>query len=285
MLPCPAKWPKLFHMIRLNRYNKMRNGKKVNFHNPVTFNEKIQWYMVNCNSKQVSEFTDKVSFKDYVKRIIGEGYTARLLDVWSKPEDVDFSKLHAPFVVKSNCSGDGINIRIITNDDFDRTALKAEVTKWFDWRNTFINSSSRAYFRIKPKVLVEEYLQAPDGDLIDYKFFCFNGKPYCIYTSFGGFDYTGDAKFAFYNTQWEQINIKYGDRKIETVPRPHNLPKMLEIAAKLSEGFPFVRVDFYDLAERIIVGEMTYDSSWGQKQFEPESFDYELGAQFDLSIG
>ena len=284
LLPYPQYWPKWVHELRLSRNNKRRFGKTYNFINPVTFNEKIQWYMLNCDDERVTEFTDKISFKDYIKDKLGEGYTAEILEVWERPEDVDLSRLRAPFVIKSNCSGDGLNIRIITEEDFNSEELKTEVSKWFDWRNTFINSSSRAYYKIKPKVFAEEYLQAPDGNLIDYKFYCFNGKPYCVYTSFGGFDYLGNAKFSFYNTSWEPLNIQYGTRETETVPKPIHLSKMLQIASKLSEGFPFVRVDFYDLPEKVIVGEMTYDSSWGEKEFNPEFFDYELGKQFDISL-
>lgn len=284
LLPYPQYWPKWVHKLRFNRNNKIIFGRAFDFNNPVTFNEKIQWYMINCDDERVTEFTDKISFKDYIKGKLGEGYTAEILEVWERPEDIDLSRLRAPYVIKSNCSGDGLNIKIITEDNFNRAELMAEVSKWFDWRNTFINGSSRAYYKIKPKVFAEEFLQAPDGDLIDYKFYCFDGKPYCAYTSFGGFDYTGNAKFGFYSTSWEPLTIQYGTREMETVAQPKHLSKMLEIAAKLSEGLPFVRVDFYDLPDRVIVGEMTYDSSWGEKKFDPEYFDYELGKQFDISL-
>lgn len=283
VFPC-RYWPKWLHKLKLNKTNKKYFGKTVDFKKPITFNEKIQWYMVNCNDERVTKFTDKLSFKEYIRTIIGPGYTAELLEAWDKPEDVDFSRLKAPFVLKSNCSGDGKNIIIVTGKNYDSNELKDEVLKWFNWRNTFINSSSKAYHRIKPKVFAEEYLPAPDGNLIDYKFYCFNGNPYCAYSSFGGFDYEGNAKFGFYNSKWEPINIQYGDREMASVPPPVHLKEMIDIASKLSDGLPFVRVDFYDFPERVVVGEMTYDSSFGMKHFEPESFDYELGALFDLSL-
>ena len=49
----------------------------------------------------------------------------------------------------------------------------------------------------------------------------------------------------------------------DEVTKPINLQEMLTCAAKLSEGFPQVRVDFYNIDGRIYFGEMTFTSYFG----------------------
>ena len=58
---------------------------------------------------------------------------------------------------------------------------------------------------------------------------------------------------------------------------------MVEIAEFLAKDFPFVRVDFYDVAGRIYVGEMTFTSGGGFSNFEPVEIDYKLGEMLDIT--
>lgn len=210
----------------------------------------------------------------------GDGYTAKLLGAWNCVEDINFDLLNPPYVLKSNCSGDGSNIAVIKYRSEVTLELKLKMKQWLNWKNTFINSSSNAYWKIKPQILAEEYLEDVSGRLIDYKFFCFDGKPYCIYTSVNHF--IGKGLFTFYDTSWNVINVRYGEKDSSPLEKPKHFEEMIRLASVLSEGFPFVRVDFYDLPDRVVVGELTYDSSFGLKGFEPKSFDCELGEKFIL---
>ena len=57
---------------------------------------------------------------------------------------------------------------------------------------------------------------------------------------------------------------------------------MLEIVKKLSVGFPFVRVDFFDTEEKLYLAEMTFYPGGGLFRYDPESFNKELGDLFIL---
>ena len=53
---------------------------------------------------------------------------------------------------------------------------------------------------------------------------------------------------------------------------------MLFVAETLSEGFPHLRVDLYNInQEHIVFGELTFYHGSGFEKFYPEEWDYKLG--------
>jgi hypothetical protein len=57
---------------------------------------------------------------------------------------------------------------------------------------------------------------------------------------------------------------------------------MIEIAARLSRPFPFVRVDMYNLDGRIMLGELTFSSGGGLTYLEPQELEQKWGDLFEL---
>lgn len=57
---------------------------------------------------------------------------------------------------------------------------------------------------------------------------------------------------------------------------------MLQIAKTLSEDFPHVRVDIYNINGRIYFGELTFYDASGYKSYKLVDFDYILGEEFKL---
>lgn len=85
-----------------------------------------------------------------------------------------------------------------------------------------------------------------------------------------------------YDTDWKLRNdaIKYNAHYLKgdlVVPKPHNFEKMLEVASNLSKGFPEVRVDFYNIDDRLLFGEMTFATSCGHIDHYTDNFLKELG--------
>lgn len=66
------------------------------------------------------------------------------------------------------------------------------------------------------------------------------------------------------------------------IPRPENLDEMLMIAEKLSEDFPYVRVDLYCVDGKVYFGELTFYPWSGYVQFVPDDWDYKFGEDFEL---
>ena len=65
--------------------------------------------------------------------------------------------------------------------------------------------------------------------------------------------------------------------------KPKKLEKMIEIASKISKGFPFVRVDLYDIKGKIYFGEMTFTPAAGFNFYYNDKFQIELGRKIDIN--
>jgi hypothetical protein len=132
-------------------------------------------------------------------------------------------------------------------------------------------------------ILVEGFLEAdgPDG-LVDYKVNCFHGRPRFVQVSFRR---DGVPKQLFYDTEWAKLPCwrTYPDTSPD-LPRPAQLDRMLEMAARLSEPFRFCRVDLYAVGGEIRIGEMTFHPGGGLKRFEPPEWEKRIGAMLRLPI-
>lgn len=258
-----------------------RIGKKLNLKNPTTFNEKLQWLKLYNRNPEYSKIVDKVTFKDYIKEKLGEGYTVQTLGVWEKFDDIDFDKLPDKFVLKCNHDSGGL---IICKDKskLDIKAAKEKIERCMK-RNYFWVSREWPYKNVKPCILAEEYLDLPEG-LVEYKVLSFNGEAKVIDVCMG-VAHTMNRTNTFFDRSWSRLPIQTllpnekGD-----IEAPEELPKMLELADKLSQGIPQVRVDFYVYNGRIYIGEMTFFHNTGMCKINPDEWDYKLGEYIDLSI-
>lgn len=70
------------------------------------------------------------------------------------------------------------------------------------------------------------------------------------------------AKYFYLDRDWNMIANGFNDSKIH-VKRPVCLDQAIKLAETLSSPFPFVRVDFYLLGERIVFGELTFTPAAG----------------------
>jgi hypothetical protein len=136
----------------------------------------------------------------------------------------------------------------------------------------------------EPKIVVERLLEDEthaNNSVNDYKIFCYDGKPeYVICISDR---YSDRCNHLVYDTKWNKVRVASENARIdEDAPKPENLDEMLEIAAKLSEDFPFARIDLYSLAGKVYFGEITFYPWSGYMEFEPDEFDFVLGEKFNM---
>lgn len=261
------------------------NRRKANLINPKRFSDKIVWYKLFYKNKDFEKYVCKVKLKDFIDDVVGHGYTARLYGAWENVDDIDWDALPKSFVLKSNCSSFGNNIIFVEDknkEDFEK--IKEKVRPWLDFRNTAINSFSRAYYYVKPMIMAEELLGVIRKQPVDYKIFCFNGVPAYSYSAFEHFD-NGKAKsskIAFYDMEWNMLPVMYKKSQCIPVEKPKHFEEMKKIASQLSKNIPFVRIDFYDTDDRLLVGEMTFYSGDMANKFTPDAFDFEIGKKFVL---
>lgn len=259
-----------------------RVGRKLNLNSPQTFNEKLQWLKLYDRNPEYTKMVDKHEAKKYVANIIGEEYIIPTLGVWEKFEDIDFNKLPNQFVLK--CTHDSGGLVICK----DKTKLnieeaKKKISKSLK-RNYYYYGREWPYKNVKPRIIAEEYMAtAKQKELIDYKFFCFNGEPKFLYVS-EGLSNHATAKISFTNMNYEKTDFYRRDYKpFELLPqKPMNFDKMKELAEKLSKNIPFLRVDFYEIEGKIYFGELTFFPCSGYIPFEPEEWDQKLGDMLEL---
>ena len=268
----------------LKKFYKIRMGPELNLNDPKSFTEKLQWIKLYYHHPDMQRCVDKFLFKNYVSEKIGAGYTAPVIKVWNRPEEVDLLSIkERKYVLKSTLQSDGIFIiPVLDANKIDVNTIENEIkTKWFNTRNLLTNSYCSAYYGAKPRVIVEQFIEEFNGAANDYKIFCFHGDPAFFYVAEDHFKNGENSlvyPITFYDLDWKPMDIQYGKHTTNpNIPEPKHKNEMIELAKKLSEPFPFVRVDFFDTKEKIYVAELTFYPGGGITPYHPESFNQKMG--------
>jgi len=256
-------------------------GQRLDLKNPTRFTEKLQWLKLNGRKPEYSRLVDKFAVREHIAEQFGEKYLIPLLGVWDSVNEIDFSELPDQFVLK--CTHDSGGIAICTDKRFfDVDSARKKLGKRLK-HNYFWLCREYPYKNVKPRIICEQFMVDESGsELKDYKVFCFNGNPKFILVDFNRM--TRHSRNT-YNMAWQLqsfvMNRYYPDPSTE-FSKPVCLDEMLSIAAKISEDYPFLRVDFYVIDDRLYIGEITFFPAAGLLIFEPPEFDSELGALIKL---
>jgi len=254
----------------------LRMGKALDLKNPQTFNEKLQWLKLYDRRPEYTTMVDKYEAKKYVAERIGEEYIIPTLGVWDKFEDIDFGLLPNQFVMK--CTHDSGGLVIVRDKSkMDIEAAKKKINACLK-KNYFWGGREWPYKNVKPRIIAEQYLEDSIHDeLIDYKFMCFNGEPKCLFLCLDRHSDEG-LKIDVYDMDWNPMPFgRKRKRSGRHIPKPKCFNEMAKMARKLSEGIPFVRVDFYEVNGQIYFGELTFFPASGMEEFKPEHYDELLG--------
>lgn len=259
-------------------------GYRFDIHKPQSFTEKLQWYKVFYHHPNVECITDKFLFKQYIKEQLGDGYTIPVIGCWISVEDLenDWNSLPEEFVLKANLQSDGRNILVIHHKSkFNFPKNKKKFKSWLNVRNTLANSFDCNTYKGTPRILAEMYMSNFEDQLYDYKFFCFDGEIECVYVAQDHFGKDG-SHISFYDLSWNKLPVKYGKHIVGDAPKPKHFGQMVEIAKKISKGFPFIRVDFFDTEDQLFVAELTFNPGGGVTRYYPEEYNLHLGRLFKL---
>ncbi len=256
-------------------YYFLRFKKICNLNNPQTFNEKLNWLKLNDRDPLYTRIVDKYEAKNYISEIIGEEYIIPTLGVWDNFDDIDFSQLPTQFVLK--CTHDSEGIVIVTDkSSLDIDMARKKITAALR-QNFYYIAREWPYKNVKPKIIAEQYMEDyVDGELRDYKFFCFDGVPKAMYIASGR--NKGNTKFDFFDLDFKHLDItqKYPN-SLSQLRKPDTFDQMIKLSRKLSEGFSHVRVDFYEVNGNLYVGELTFYHLSGMVPFKPAKWDKIFG--------
>lgn len=247
--------------------------KDLDTRSPIGFREKVFCRIIDINNngnRLFTELSDKYRVRSFVESRIGPDFLVPLLWSGKNPDKIPFDFLPSQCIAKTNhgCGGN-----VIIRKDSDRAEIIDSIRSWLRYDYYWADYEYH-YHSIERLVVIEQLLIDPvHGAPLDYKFWCFDGKPHIIQV--------GDSKKSFqsiYSTDWRKLGFKCRP-KLESpvIEKPINLQLMLEICEKLSHDFDFVRVDLYNISGQIYFGEMTFTPAGGHFQFDPEHWNEEIG--------
>lgn len=274
--------------LYLSLMYRCKMGYWMNWEDPKSFTEKLQWLKLYDRKPEYTTMVDKCLVKEYVAELIGEQYIIQTLGVWDKAEDIDWHRLPDKFVLKTTHGGGGSGV-VICRDKSILNRNKA-ISKLNQSMNKCIYRSLREwpYKDVRKRIIAEEYIEDPNdinstSSLLDYKFYCFNGEPQIVMVSVGR--YSGSLCFDYYNMQWEKLPIVW-DKPNSNInhPCPSCFEEILCLCRKLAKDIPHVRCDFYIIDNKPLFGELTfYDGSGYARSVDP-IFNENLGAMLKLPV-
>ena len=264
-------------------------GYWMDFDNPKTFNEKLQWLKLYNRKPEYTKMVDKYAVKEYVASIIGDEYIIPTLGVWDRPEDIEWERLPDQFVLKTTHGGGSGGV-VICKDKiaFDKV-IAINKLKQSMRSDIYRNLREWPYKNVEKRVIAEKYI-APSNvshsfDLTDYKFYCFDGEPiYCQVIR----DRSTKETIDFYDMEWNHQEFvgltekcSYGDIPVD---KPNHFEDMKRICRNLAKNIPFVRVDQYVVANKVYFGELTFFPNSGLGRFTPLIWETKIGELMSLSV-
>ena len=261
--------PKEQYEEELKLWYQRVTGQVLDLDQPQTFNEKIQWLKLYDSTPLKTRLADKYLVRDWVKEKIGEEHLIPLLGVWDSFDKIDFDKLPNQFVLKANHAS-GWNIIVKDKKTFDKVVARKKFSEWMNKRFAFAWGLELHYMNIPPKIIAEQYMADLDGDIFDYRFFCFNGTPRYVWVDIGSG--TKHHKRNIYDINWNLQAYQVNYPPILPEPeKPETFEEMVALASTLCRDFAFVRVDFYSIKDKVYFGEMTFTpqsgtGKWGSEE-------------------
>ena len=247
---------------------------------PKTYTEKMQWNKLYNRNPLYTVLADKIAVKEYIANTIGASYVIPTLKVWSNADEINLIDLPEKFILK--CNHDSHSKHICTDKKcFDLESVKRDLNLHLQ-NNAFWYGREWSYKNIVPCVFAEELLEPPNGDLIDYKVMCFDGKAKLIMMNSNRFG-KGGLKEAIYDLEWNKTDITQGYPSNQDYEKPDNFQEMIELSELLSKTINLVRVDWYSFSGKLYFGEFTFYDGSGFVPFDNPAHDLLLGSWFTIN--
>lgn len=258
------------------------------FKTPRRFDEKLLWLMLFWRDPLKTLCADKLGVRSYAEEL-GLGHLLpELLATYKQSNDIDFNALPTAFVLKMT-HGSGMHIICRDKNTLDTAVARRRLDIWL--HTDFSAKYGEVFYHaIAPQIICQSLLTDQDGNIPkDYKLYCFYGHVHCTLVC-SGRDPTDDldsrVMFDFYNRDWSEklAYSKSALRADRRITKPAGYEEMLDAAEKLSRPFPFVRVDFYSVKGRAILGEMTFAPEAGIDRDNTDLAEKVLGELIELPI-
>lgn len=259
---------------------------------PKRFTEKMMWltyYNKKYNKKLIQRTYDKYLVREYVKNKGLESILVPLYGNYKNAGEIDFNTLPKEYILKATQSS-GQNIIVIDNNKLNFEQITRHIEKWLKQKK-WVDRFQGYYYTKEETINCEELLHDSEGKIpTDIRVCCCNGKAKWIYCDIDTTDERMKHKSAYnreyFDTDWNYLPVDNKNRtRIDkdnpTLSKPENLKRIIDVAEKLAGDFVFVRVDLYDINNKIYFGELT-PIPGVHGGFQPDEWDYTFGEMIDL---
>lgn len=257
---------------------RMSFRRKLDWEHPKTFSEKLQWLKLYNRKPEYTTMVDKAAVKNYVASVIGKEYIIPTLGIWDKPEEIEWDALPQRFVLK--CTHDSHSAIIVKDKETINRAEAGKQLGEFLKCDYFENSREWPYKNVPHRIIAEEYIEpeSDNKDLNDFKFYTFNGEPKLLYITSNRGSVNG-LNEDFFDVEGNHVDIRqFGYENAPVTPSlPKNFDKMVNMARMLAQNTYHVRVDFYEIGDKVYFGELTFFDGGGFCPFNKPEYDQLLG--------
>jgi hypothetical protein len=247
---------------------------------PAKYSEKITYKKLFDRRPYLTLTSDKYAVREYARAILGEDLAPELHYRTTDPRTIPFASLPRRFAVKAT-HGSGWNVIVRDARALDRRTLIATCERWM--RSNYARHRDEwAYEDIPPQIIVEELLDDGTGrSPQDIKVLVFNQRVRIVQVDEDRF---GDHRRLFFDPGWNVLPIHDFVPQTETRPeRPSRLDDIIRYAEALSRDTDFLRVDFYQVGNRVRFGEITHTPGSGLSPIYPAIWDDRWGAWWEMN--
>jgi TupA-like ATPgrasp len=234
----------------------------------MTLNDKVTYRRLRVRDPSFAVFSDKLTMREFVAERFGEEALPELLEVADRA--AAFADRVGPFVLKANHSSG-----MVTLVRAGERLSPVELTRADEWLgyDCAWEDLEWGYLDARRLLLAEEFLGGPDGGPPpDFKFFVFDGSVAAIEVHTSRF--ADGYRIEMRRPDWSPFEVLGSPPEQDA---PVNLAVMLDRAALLGRDLDFLRVDLYDLGDRVLVGELTPYPAGGSSRYHPAGVDGWLG--------
>jgi len=240
-------------------------GRYPDFKHPQDMNQQLmvlslEAYKDPMQRKLRVQCADKALAREYVKSKGLDNILIPSYGVFDSFDEIDFDKLPNQFVIQTNFGCGHIWIcKDKKSEDIEK--WRKQFAEWMAMEHFGLMTGEWQYGEIPHKQVVTKYLDSLGAISVnDYKFQCFNGKVYGCLVAYDRVPLKHIVQFDHYDIDW---NLTDGIRPAwhpnrRAIPKPNCYEQMLDIACKLSAGFPYCRVDLYEVEGKVLFGELTF---------------------------
>lgn len=237
---------------------RMAWGRWPDLSRPTFFDEKLLWLMLYWQHPLKTKCGDKHTMRAYVHEQGLAHLLPRLFAVYDSVDAIDFAALPDRFVLKCT-HGCKCNVFCRSKSELNVATARRSLHRWM--RTDYsLKEGEMHYAGMQPRIMCEEFLQEHGEELpLDYKVLCFGGTACCTMACQQR-EPNGKPKLDFYDRAWQTV-LPYAAPDIKAdrwISKPAAYDDIIQAAEVLSKPFPFVRMDFYSINGKAVLGEMTF---------------------------